>query len=693
MAWSDSLPTLSATVSAVLLGSIVGIVQPAWAAPVKIQAIAIEPTRDGFELTLTSAQVLPPPQVFMATRQNVWTADLINAKLDLADGNSFEQNNPAPGIASIVVTQFEPDNVRIVVTSSSQTLSGELIQRNQQGITFSVYPIPDAASASPSTRSSARSSDNPVPDPAVLVPDPAISFSPGANPAQSIPGTLPRAIAPPVGDIAVSTTDASAGAVNLDTSEVVPRLVLRNAPVRDVLALLARAADLNLAFNDPESEDFNTADPQATREITVSLDIENEPIQNVFNSVLQLVGLEANRKGRTIFVGTRLPTSSRNLVVRSLRVNQVQVGVALNFLVAMGAESAVSRERLVTSVNAVAVQSLSEENTAAIPAVTQTQTTTEQRLETQRVDYQDSAPPLRGLLVFGDERTNMITLAGSPEQIRIATTQLVQLDLRRRQVAVNVRVIDINLAALENFSSSFSFGINDIFTQSNQGALTVNINDFDNGGSEGNSRNAFAAELNAQIQEGNAQVLTDPTLLVQEGQTATVAITEEVSTTTGTTTFTDSGEVASFEQDDPRAAGLTLAVAIDRIDDNGFVSLSVAPTITAPSGQQENPDGSETTLLSSRSLQSGQVRLRDGQTLILSGIIQDSDRSTVTKVPILGDIPILGALFRSTEQDNQRREVIVLLTPEILDDSGDSAFGYRYTSDRDVQELLNRQRR
>ncbi len=151
--------------------------------------------------------------------------------------------------------------------------------------------------------------------------------------------------------------------------------------------------------------------------------------------------------------------------------------------------------------------------------------------------------------------------------------------------------------------------------------------------------------------------------------------------------------MASFEQDDPRAAGLTLAVAIDRIDDNGFVSLSVAPTITAPSGQQENPDGSETTLLSSRSLQSGQVRLRDGQTLILSGIIQDSDRSTVTKVPILGDIPILGALFRSTEQDNQRREVIVLLTPEILDDSGDSAFGYRYTSDRDVQELLNRQRR
>ncbi|MBW4464466.1 MAG: AMIN domain-containing protein [Pegethrix bostrychoides GSE-TBD4-15B] len=686
------------------MGSILGLAQPVWAAPVKIQAISIQPTSDGFELVLSAAQMPQPPQVLMATRQNVWTADLVNATLDLADGDSFEQNNPAPGIASIVVTQFEPDNVRIVVTSKSQTLSGELTRRGQPGITFNVYAIPDQAAASPSATPSTSPAVSPVPNPAVLVPDPAVSFSPNPGAARSVPNafpdTLPRAIPPPVGDIAVATTDASAGLVNLETAEVVPRLVLRNAPVKDVLALLARAADLNLAFSDPESEPnaatnavTNAADPLANREITVSLDIENESIQNVFNSVLQLVGLEANRRGRTIFVGSRLPTAARNLAVRSLRVNQVQVGVALNFLVAMGAESAVSRERLVTSVNAVAVQSLSEEDTAAIPAaVTQTQTTTEQRLETQRVDYQDSAPPLRGLLVFGDERTNMITLAGSPEQIRIATAQLVQLDLRRRQVAVNVRVIDINLSAIEDFSSSFSFGINDIFTQSNQGALTVNINDFNGEGSEGNSRNAFAAELNAQIQEGNAQVLTDPTLLVQEGQTATVAITEEVSTTTGTTTFSDTGEVVSFDQDDPRAAGLTLAVAIDRIDDNGFVSLSVAPTITAPAGQQENPDGSLTTLLSSRSLQSGQVRLRDGQTLILSGIIQDSDRSTVTKVPILGDIPILGALFRSTSQNNQRREVIVLLTPEILDESGDAAFGYRYTSDRDVQELLNRQR-
>ena len=81
--------------------------------------------------------------------------------------------------------------------------------------------------------------------------------------------------------------------------------------------------------------------------------------------------------------------------------------------------------------------------------------------------------------------------------------------------------------------------------------------------------------------------------------------------------------------------------------------------------------------------------MRDGQTLLLSGIIQESERSSVTKIPILGDIPILGALFRSTVTDNQRQELIVLLTPQILDDSDQSVFGYSYTPSEEVQEILD----
>ncbi|HEY9648494.1 MAG TPA: secretin and TonB N-terminal domain-containing protein [Chroococcidiopsis sp.] len=509
------------------------------------------------------------------------------------------------------------------------------------------------------------------PAPEVMVPNPSITID-GAPATSGVPSLQPRAIAPPVGDISVGTIDPSATNINLGTTQVIPRLVLREAPVREVLSLLARAAGLNLAYDDSAAPSATPTDSTTATEPTISLDIENEPVQNVFNYVLQLSGLQANRRGTTIFVSRQLPNAARNLTIRSLRLNQVTVGVALNFLVGMGAESAVSRERLVTSVNAIAVEL--PDDVATRPSVTQTQTTTEDRIETQRVEYEDSTPILRGLLVLGDERTNTISLIGDPRQVEIASAQLTQLDVRRRQVAVNVRIVDVDLSALNEFSSSFSFGINDSFFQWDTDGLGVDFSPRTNSG------NAFRASLEAQITEGNAKILTDPTLIVQEGQRATVALTEEVPTTTGETTFDENGNLVTFEQDDPRAAGLTLAIEVTRIDDNGFVSLSVAPTVTAPAGEQENPDGSNTTLLSARSLESGQIRLRDGQTLILSGIIQDSDRTTVAKVPILGDIPILGALFRSTERTNERREVIVMLTPQILDDSDNATFGYQYLS-------------
>ena len=106
---------------------------------------------------------------------------------------------------------------------------------------------------------------------------------------------------------------------------------------------------------------------------------------------------------------------------------------------------------------------------------------------------------------------------------------------------------------------------------------------------------------------------------------------------------------------------------VERIDDNGFISLSVAPVVKSPLSSESTGAG-KVTLIAERSLNSGLIRLRDGQTLLLSGIIQDQDRTVVTKFPLLGDIPLLGALFRSTNKDRERREVIVLLTPRIIEE-------------------------
>ncbi len=780
---------------------------PVKAETTQVTGVKLTSSQDGVKVLLQTVAG-DRPQVFTTKRGNALISDIINTKLSLPGGNNYRQDNPAPGIASIVITSLDANSIRMTVTGTGSTPTSKPVVRDTDGISISLSAaggtqtrqVPQAQPVTPTP-----SANNPAPippqlsqKPDVLVPNPQITIdgkpAPAIGPGQPVsaaPPFLPRAVAPPVGDIAVSNTDASPPVIDLGTNERVPRLVLRDAPVREVLSLLSRAANLNLAYSGGAAGEKPGAAAAGSDGPTISLDIENEPVQDVFNYVLRLSGLEANRSGRTIFVGTKLPNATRDSSVRNMRLNQVSVGVALNFLVGLGAESAVSRERQVTSVSAVPVG-------GSATAVTNTQTTTESRLEQQRVEFTDSTPILRGLQALGDERTNSVTLIGSPRLIEIASAQLLQLDIRRRQVAVNVKILDVNLAASEDFKNSFSFGLGNNFFVNDGGAAALNFGGVNpptaaattggllsptvvtnpytaapffnpnsstnipgttpgtttvdaNGnivtqpqnsgsfytpvtpfGSNGNplapgysnitpatnniittgsdgkvtvSRGTngtvtaslpslyqypkrFLSSLQAQVTNGNAKILTDPTLIVQEGQAAQVNLTQEVVGNLKRDITRDPGGSRETVTVEKINVGLTLSVKIDRIDDNGFVSLSVAPSVKAPAGQETIENSGRIILVNERSIQSGLIRLRDGQTLILSGIIQDSDRSTVTKIPILGDIPLIGSLFRSRSRQNERREVIVLLTPQVLDDSERSSFGYNYKPSPEVRQML-----
>ncbi|MFN6534851.1 MAG: AMIN domain-containing protein [Nostoc sp. EkiNYC01] len=781
--------------------------QPVWAQIAQVTNVQLNAANGGVSVVLKTSSG-SRPQVFTTKRGKALVADIINTQLRLPQGNNFRQESPAPGIASVEVSQLDANSVRVTVIGSDNVPGSEPVVRSPNGITLSfnssggttaASPTPTAPTSAPPASTPAQPGQKPdvlVPNPQVTIDgQPAQAAGPG-QPVSQAPPFLPRAVAPPVGDIAISATDASPSTIDLATQERVPRLVLRDAPVREVLSLLARAAGLNLAYIGSEAGGGQQGGAAQATSQTISLDIENEPVQDVFNYVLRLSGLEANRSGRTVFVGPKLPNATRDMVMRSLRLNQVSVGVALNFLVGLGAESAVSRERQVTSVNAVPV------GTGVAP-ITQTQTTTETRLETQRAEFKDSNPLLRGLQALGDERTNSLTLIGPPRLVEMAMTQLTQLDIRRRQVVVNVKIIDVNLLNTQDYNTSFSFGVGNNYFTNDGGAASLNFGGsrpatsaevsssvtstpviqnpvtgtpfldpnstvsipgttpgtvvvdangnitrvanpgsgnfyqpispsntnalqpgFSNitpatdniikinadgtstvtQGTLGTATTALPslfqfpkrllASLQAQVQNGNAKILTDPTLIVQEGQTANVNLTQEVVGNIKREIVRDANlatETISAEKD---RVGLTLAVKVERIDDNGFISLSVAPVVKAPQAPASiNVGGGGTQqifLVSERSLNSGSIRLRDGQTLILSGIIQDSDRTTVSKIPILGDLPLIGSLFRSTNRANQRNEVIVLLTPQIMDDSENSSYGYNYTPSPQVRQILER---
>ena len=197
-------------------------------------------------------------------------------------------------------------------------------------------------------------------------------------------------------------------------------------------------------------------------------------------------------------------------------------------------------------------------------------------------------------------------------------------------------------------------------------------------------QDTFFAFVEAIIESKSAKTIATPNLIVQEGSSAKVQTTTSVITDV-TETIVDNVKTLSTSRSD---AGLTLNLGVAKIDDNGFITLSLNPEISVPE-PADTVSGVIVYNITKRSLESGTVRLRDRQTLVLTGVIQDKDREVVNKWPILGDLPFLGSLFRQTSSSREKNELVILVTPAIIDDNQGGSYGYGYRpSTRETRQLL-----
>lgn len=257
--------------------------QPVLAQLTQITDVKLNPIEGGISVILKTAAG-DRPQVFTTKKDKSLVADVINAQLRLPKGDNFRQENPAPGIKTIEVKQLDTNSIRVTVTGIDDAPSNQPVMRKDNNITLGfttttnstastatnptekVLAAPattnptEKVSAAPATTSEYKP-DEPGKRPDVLVPNPQVTIdgkiaqSAGPNqPYNQAPPFLPRAVAPPVGDITQSNIDTSPTVIDLGTQERVPRLVLRDAPVREVLSLLARAANLNLAYVGSDDE-------------------------------------------------------------------------------------------------------------------------------------------------------------------------------------------------------------------------------------------------------------------------------------------------------------------------------------------------------------------------------------------------------------------------------------------------------
>jgi type IV pilus assembly protein PilQ len=308
---------------------------------------------------------------------------------------------------------------------------------------------------------------------------------------------------------------------------------------------------------------------------------------------------------------------------------------------------------------------------------------------------------LLGLEASFDRRLGLVTLVGNPNVVAMAEQYLRQYDLRKRQVALAITILDLDLSNNSSLTSSFAYRSGDNFIVNDAGRLFGNLGNTGQQPPFNVPDGDFVGYLQAQITSQTAKILANPTLIMQEGEEvggsqvgdfsaggvgSAVRVGASVVTNFNVTTDSNGNIICNPTT---TTAGLTMLAKVDKVDDNGFVTFVVAPNISAPVGSQTVPGCGIINILNSRALTTSRVRVRDGQTLILTGVISDEDRAVVTKWPILGDIPIIGSLFRSTGRERTKRELVILVTPRIINDEQGGAYGYGYrpVSD-DARQLI-----
>ena len=164
----------------------------------------------------------------------------------------------------------------------------------------------------------------------------------------------------------------------------------------------------------------------------------------------------------------------------------------------------------------------------------------------------------------------------------------------------------------------------------------------------------LSATIDALVRDGKAHLLASPSIAVISGQEARIVIGERFPYKERTQTTSGTTETTKFVD-----IGTSLKVS-PQINDDGYITMSLHPEVSSltealDAGPRVATREADTT-----------VRVREGETLVIGGLIRQKDNSTIDKVPILGDIPLLGRLFSRVSTDSEQIELAVFITPRIL---------------------------
>ncbi|MET2901358.1 type IV pilus secretin PilQ family protein [Vibrio rotiferianus] len=413
----------------------------------------------------------------------------------------------------------------------------------------------------------------------------------------------------------------------------------QDIPVRNVLQLIADYNDFNLVVSD-------------SVEGNLTLRLDGVPWQQVLDIILQVKGLDKRVDGNVILVAPKEELDLREKQQLEKLKLEEEIGELSSEIIKVNFAKASDIAQMINGEGNISMLSV------------------------------------RGSMTI-DERTNSLLIRELPENIAVIREIVESLDIPVKQVQIEARIVTVKEGNLDELGVRWGFtsingnnmvggsiennlaaiGLYDEGGNAEDGS-TVGIDDFLNVNLAAASTNASSIafqvaklgsdtlldlELSALQQESKAEIISSPRLVTTNKKPAYIEQGTEIpyleASSSGATTIT-------FKK-----AVLSLKVTPQITPDNRLV-LDLSVTQDRPGKVVKTGTGEAVAIDTQRI--GTQVLVNNGETVVLGGIFQHSVSNTIDKVPLLGDLPLLGALFRRTYEDVGKSELLIFVTPKVV---------------------------
>ncbi|MCD7779684.1 MAG: secretin and TonB N-terminal domain-containing protein, partial [Candidatus Gastranaerophilales bacterium] len=283
-------------------------------------------------------------------------------------------------------------------------------------------------------------------------------------------------------------------------------------------------------------------------------------------------------------------------------------------------------------------------------------------------------------LYVQQELGTLTMMGGSEQQVQMVNDFILENDRKQPQAYLEIAIISLSEEGSKEFNNNWLYAGKHL-TLSFDGTNGVSSNAYSwHGPSSGSAVHSLTQEISYLISNSKARMLANPKIVITNGKKSTIDLTQDyIESTTvqilSSNGYSDSNSVQkTFEIGEDN--GIKIEVT-PFISPDGYVSMDIKPDYSSVlrdvMDTYYGTPYTAATLLQRHNLELKSIRIKDEETLLLGGMITENESDTVSKIPILGDIPIIGFFFRNQAKSITKDELLIMITPRIIKDSEDVA--------------------